>query len=195
MLVLSARAGALAQRIGPRLPLTAGPLLIAAGMVLMREIDTGDGYVTAVLPAIVVYGVGLSLVVAPVTATVLAAADPRHAGVASGVNNAVARTARLAAVAVLPLVAGLSGGDYQDPAAIADGFHTAMLVTAALATLGGLLAFAMIRDDVLEHAHDPDRRPCQEALDQVPEHHCAVAGTPLHSAGGAARPEPAPIPG
>ena len=192
MLALSARAGALAQRIGPRLPLTAGPLLIAAGMLLMREIEIGDGYVAAVLPAIVVYGVGLSLVVAPVTATVLAAADPRHAGVASGVNNAVARTAQLAAVAVLPLVAGLSGGDYQDPTAIADGFKTGMLVTAALAVLGGLLALTMIRDDVLEHARDPGRRPCQEALEQAPEHHCAVAGTPLHSAG---RPEPATTPG
>jgi MFS family permease len=164
-------------------------------MVLMREIDRGDEYVTAVLPPLVIYGLGLSLVVAPVTATVLAAADPRHAGVASGVNNAVARTAQLAAVAVLPLVAGLSGGDYANPVAIAVGFRSAMLVTAALSVLGGLLALTMIRDDVLEHARDPDRRPCQEALEQVPERHCAVAGTPLHSAGHASPPEPAATPG
>jgi len=179
LLLLSARAGALAQRIGPRVPLTAGPLLIAAGMLLMRRIEIGDGYVEAVLPAVVVFGVGLAGVVAPVTATVLAAADPRHAGVASGVNNAVARTAQLAAVAALPLVVGLSGGGYRNPQAIASAFHAAMLVTAALAAAGGLLAWATIRSDVLERAQEPDRRACQEALDLIPQRHCAVAGTPM----------------
>jgi len=192
MLLLSARAGALAQRIGPRIPLTAGPLLIAAGMVLMSEIDIGDDYVTSVLPAVVVFGLGLSLVVAPVTATVLAAADPRQAGVASGVNNAVARTAGLVAVAVLPIVGGLSGADYQDPRAIADGFQTGMLASAALSASGGALAFATIGSDVLERAKEPERAPCQEALAQAPERHCAVAGTPIHSAstGRSAAPQP-----
>src|SRR5205807_4983857 len=109
LLALSPRTGALARRIGPRLPLTVGPFLIAIGMLLMRRIGAGDSYVGSVLPAVVVFGLGLALVVAPITATVLAAADERHAGVASGVNNAVARTAGLAAVAVLPLIAGLSG--------------------------------------------------------------------------------------
>ena len=182
MLLLSARAGALAERLGPRLPLTAGPLLIAAGMVLMSEIDIGDSYLEAILPAVVVFGLGLSLVVAPVTATVLAAADPRHAGVASGVNNAVARTAGLAAVAALPLIAGLSGGDYQDPQALADGFRTAMLVSAALAVSGAVLAFVAISNDVLERAEEPERGACRDALQQTPKHHCAVAGTPIHSA-------------
>jgi EmrB/QacA subfamily drug resistance transporter len=179
MLLLSARAGALAQRIGPRIPLTVGPLLIAAGMLLMRRIDIGDGYVEAVLPAVLVFGVGLSGVVAPVTATVLAAADPRRAGVASGVNNAVARTAQLVAVAGLPLVVGLSGDAYRNPQAMASAFHAAMLVTAALAAGGGLVAWATIRSDVLERAREPDRAECQEALDLVPERHCAVAGTPV----------------
>jgi hypothetical protein len=181
MLALSARAGALAQRIGPRLPLTLGPLLIAAGMLLMRRIDVGDGYVESVLPPVLVFGLGLTLVVAPITATVLAAADPRHAGVASGVNNAVARTAQLAAVAVFPLIAGLSGSDYEDPAALADGFHTAMLVAAVLCASGGPLAWLTIRNDVLERAEEPGREPCREALRTAPEYHCAVAGTPLHS--------------
>jgi EmrB/QacA subfamily drug resistance transporter len=194
MLLLSARAGALAQRIGPRIPLTAGPLLIAVGMLLMSEIDIGDSYVGSILPAVVVFGLGLSLVVAPVTATVLAAADPRQAGVASGVNNAVARTAQLVAVAALPLLAGLSGADYQDPEAIADGFHTGMLACAVLATSGGALAFATIRSDVLERVKDPERAPCREALEQAPERHCAVAGTPIHSAtrGRSAAPVPEP---
>jgi EmrB/QacA subfamily drug resistance transporter len=168
MLVLSSRAGALAQRIGPRIPLTVGPLVIAAGMFLMSDIDIGDSYLGAVLPAQVVFGLGLSLVVAPVTITVLAAADPRQAGLASGVNNAVARTAGLLAVAVLPLVAGLSGGDYRDPQALADGFTIGMRVSAALAAAGGLLAFATIRRDVLE-----------PAAERAPAVHCAVAGTPL----------------
>ena len=74
MLLFSARSGALAQRIGPRIPLTVGPLVIAAGMLLMTTIDPGDSYVTSVLPAVLVFGAGLTLVVAPVTATVLAAA-------------------------------------------------------------------------------------------------------------------------
>jgi EmrB/QacA subfamily drug resistance transporter len=179
MLLLSSRAGALAQRVGPRIPLTIGPFVIAAGMFLMSEIDIGDSYVGAILPAVTVFGLGLSLVVAPVTITVLAAADPRQAGIASGVNNAVARTAGLVAVAVLPLIAGLSGADYQDPDAIADGFEIGMQVAAGLAAAGGVLAFATIRDDVLERAKEPDRRACQEAIEQAPEHHCAVAGTPL----------------
>jgi EmrB/QacA subfamily drug resistance transporter len=182
MLLFSARAGALAQRIGPRLPLTLGPILIAIGMLLMRRIDPGDSYVGSVLPAVIVFGLGLTLVVAPITATVLAAADPRHAGVASGVNNAVARTAQLAAVAVFPLIAGLSGSDYQNPAALADGFHTAMLAAAVLCASGGVLAWLTIRNDVLERAEEPGREPCREALQTVPEYHCAVAGTPLSSA-------------
>jgi EmrB/QacA subfamily drug resistance transporter len=177
MLLLSARAGALAQRIGPRLPLTLGPFLIAVGMLLMRRIETGDGYVGTVLPSVLVFGLGLTLVVAPITATVLAAADPSHAGVASGVNNAVARTAQLAAVSVFPLIAGLSGSDYRDPAALAHGFHNAMLVAAVLCASGGVLAWLTIRDDVLERAGEPGR----EGLETVPEYHCAVAGTPLHS--------------
>jgi EmrB/QacA subfamily drug resistance transporter len=197
LLLLSARAGALAQRIGPRIPLTVGPLLLAAGMLLMRRINIGDRYVETVLPAVVVFGVGLAGVVAPVTATVLAAADPRHAGVASGVNNAVARTAQLVAVAALPLVVGLSGDAYQNPQAMVSAFHGAMLVTAALAAAGGLLAWATIRSDVLERAHEPDRAACQEALDLVPERHCAVAGPPLvleptGGDGASARTEPAP---
>jgi EmrB/QacA subfamily drug resistance transporter len=179
MLVLSSRAGALARRIGPRLPLTLGPLLIAVGMLMMRGIDAGDSYVASVLPAVVVYGLGLSLVVAPITATVLAAADTRHAGVASGVNNAVARTAGLAAVAVLPLIAGLSGTDYESPAAITDGFHVAMLATAILSFGGAGLAWLTISNDVLETAPATEGgTPDRAATDFS----CGVAGTPLRPA-------------
>jgi len=97
---------------------------------------------------------GLTLTVAPVTATVLAAADDRHAGVASGVNNAVARAASLLAVAVLPAAAGLSGGAYGDPDALTDGFRTAVLITAALAAVGAAIAALTIDDSVLEGDDD-----------------------------------------
>ena len=178
MLLLSPRAGALAQRIGPRLPLTLGPLLIAAGMLLMTQIDRGDSYTTSVFPAVFVFGLGLALVVAPVTATVLAAADERHSGVASGVNNAVARVAGLIAVAALPLVAGLSGPDFFDPAAMAEGFGIAMVATAALAASGALLAWFTIDAQVLETAPvTPDEPRIRARSDR----HCAVAGTPLGS--------------
>lgn len=194
LLLLSARAGDLAQRIGPRIPLTVGPLVVAVGMFMMSGIEIGESYVGAVLPGVIVFGLGLSLVVAPVTITVLAAADPRQAGIASGVNNAVARTAGLMAVAVLPLIAGLSGGDYQDPTAIADGFETGMRVAAVLAAAGGVLAFATIRADVLERAKEPDRRECQDAIERVPARHCAVAGTPFATPPRGPEPRPTAAP-
>jgi EmrB/QacA subfamily drug resistance transporter len=170
MLTLSARSGALAQRIGPRVPLTVGPLVIAAGLLLMTRIQPGDAYVTSVLPAVIVFGLGLTLVVAPVTATVLAAADARHSGIASGINNAVSRVAGLLAVSVLPLIAGITGAKFYDPQAMTHGFHVAMVAAGALAASGGVLAWLTISDDVL--AGEP-----QSPLDE--EYACAVAGTPL----------------
>jgi hypothetical protein len=95
------------------------------------------------------------------------------------VNNAVARTAQLIAVAALPAAVGLSGADYQDARALADGFHAAMHVAAAVAAAGGLLAWATIRSDVLATAPEPARL---QVAEQCAEHHCAVAGTPLRSA-------------
>lgn len=149
MLLLSPSSGSLAQRIGPRIPLTAGPIGVAGGMLLMTRIHPGDSYVSTVLPAVIVFGLGLSLVVSPVTATVLAAADTRRSGIASGINNAVARVAGLLAVAVLPLIAGLTGHRFYDPAAMTSGFHIAMIASAALAALGGVLAWLTISDDAL----------------------------------------------
>lgn len=141
MLVFSARSGRLANRIGPRLPLSVGPLLLAVGMVLYSRLGPGDGYVRDVLPGVLVFGVGLVVLVAPVTATVLAAADERRAGLASGINNAVARTAGLLAVAVLPAAAGLGPEAIGDPARYAAGFGRAMLISAGLAVAGAALAW------------------------------------------------------
>lgn len=172
MLLLSARSGALAQRIGARIPLTVGPFVIAAGLLLMTRIDPGDSYVSSVLPAVIVFGLGLTLVVAPVTATVLAAADSRHSGMASGINNAVARVAGLLAVAVLPLIAGLTGDKFYDPAAMTDGFHMAMVACAGLAVAGGILAWLTIRPDVLESEPEVMARLSTDLS-------CGVTGTPL----------------
>ena len=98
------------------------------------------------LPAVLVFGLGLSATVAPLTATMLAAASDRHAGVASGVNNAVARAAGLLAVAALPVLAGISGEDYHSATAFDHGFRVAMLLCAGLLGLGGALAALRIRD-------------------------------------------------
>jgi EmrB/QacA subfamily drug resistance transporter len=145
MLLFSARVGALAQRIGPRLPLTAGPLLAAAGLLLLRRVGPGASYLTEVLPGALVFGAGLTLLVAPLTATVLDSAEDRFAGVASGVNNAVARASGLLAVAIVPVAAGIGGDDYTDPGAFGAGFRTAMLICAGLLVVGALVAVATIR--------------------------------------------------
>ena len=144
LLALSARTGALAQRIGPRLPMTAGPLLVSAGLLLLAGVGAGDRYPTGVLPALVVLGLGLALTVAPLTAAVLAAVEERHVGVGSGVNNAVARVAGLLAVALLPVLVGLDlAGD--DAASFTAGYARAMRLCAGLCVVGAGLAFATIR--------------------------------------------------
>jgi EmrB/QacA subfamily drug resistance transporter len=176
MLAFSARAGALAQRIGARMPLTVGPLVIAAGLLLMMQIGPGDSYWTAILPPVIVFGAGLTLVVAPVTATVLAAANTRHSGIASGVNNAVARIGGLLAVAVLPVVAGLTGDSFYDPAKMTDGFHMAMVVCAVLAAAGGVLAWLTISSTVL-HAEAEAGGGTPERLAE--DFSCGVGAPPL----------------
>jgi Na+/melibiose symporter-like transporter len=145
----------------------------------MTQITPGDGYVTTVLPAVIVFGLGLALVVAPVTATVLAAADDRNAGIASGVNNAVSRVGGLLAVAVLPLVAGLTGEKFYDPSAMTDGFHVAMIVCAALSALGGAFAWLTISPDVL---HEEEvKQPPDGLPERVEIYSCSVDGSPLRS--------------
>ncbi len=145
LLALSSSAGAVAARIGPRLPMTVGPALAAAGVLLLRRVGPDAPYPTAVLPGVLVFGLGLACLVAPLTVAVLGALDDDRSGLASGVNNAVARTASLLAVAVLPVAAGLGGEDYSDPVAYAAGYRTAMLLVAALLGVGSLLAVLLVR--------------------------------------------------
>jgi EmrB/QacA subfamily drug resistance transporter len=145
LLLLSPRAGALSQRIGPRIPMTIGPIIVGIGLALMTRIEAGSTYVSAVLPAALVFGFGLSLTVAPLTSAVLAAVETRHAGLASGVNNAVARIAGLLAVAMLPFLSGISGEDALDADVFASGFRSAVLISAALCVVGGLVSFTFVR--------------------------------------------------
>ena len=145
MLAFSARVGALSRRTGPRLLLTVGPLVAAGGVLLLAAVGEDAGYASDVLPGALLFGAGLTLLVAPLTATVLDSAADRFAGVASGVNNAVARSGGLLAVAVVPVAAGIGGADYGDPAAFSSGFRTAMLICAGLLAVAGVLAAAVVR--------------------------------------------------
>jgi Na+/melibiose symporter-like transporter len=153
LLVGSARAGALSARIGPRLPLTVGPVVAALGLLLLREVDPGASYWRDVLPGVLLFGAGLTLVVAPLTASVLAAVEDRFAGVASGFNNAASRAGGLLAVASLPLLVGLSGTGYEQKAALTDAYRGAMLWCAGLLVAGALMAAVLIH------------RPPREAVD------------------------------
>ncbi len=178
MLLLSSRAGALSQRIGPRLPMTAGPLIIAGGLLMMGRIGPGSDYVTDVLPAVVVFALGLALTVAPLTTTVLAAVDARHAGLASGVNNAVARVAGLLAVALLPALAGLTGSAYREPVRFSDGFHTAALIGAGLCVVGGLAAAVGITNPRRASDHWGHRDDHRRRAAVVPARRTVAAARP-----------------
>ena len=169
MLFGSARAGRLATRIGPRIPMSVGPAIAGVGLLLLSTVGTGSSYWTGVLPGITVFGCGLALTVAPLTATVLGSAPAEHAGVASAVSNDVARTAGLIAIAVLPPLAGISNADFGDPAALSDGFSLAMLIAGGTLIAGGLLAWATIR------------RPVQVATVGAPTSHCALDAPPLRA--------------
>ncbi|MDU0255167.1 MFS transporter [Streptomyces sp. PU10] len=145
MLLLSARSGELAERLGPRLQLTVGPLLCAAGMVLMLRVGPGASYLADVLPALVVLGLGMVTLVAPLTAGVLAAVDTSRAGLASGINNAAARAAGLVAVAALPLLTGMGEEAYRSPRAFDDAFGPAMLICAGVLVVGSMTALTAVR--------------------------------------------------
>jgi len=146
-------------------------VVVTIGMVLMTRIGLHTSYLTEVLPAVVVFAVGLSAVVAPLTATVLATADVRHAGVASGVNNAVARAASLLFVAAIPPLAGLTGDAQSHPLVFLHGFRIAILASAALVACGAVLSFFTIRDDALRAAPAAAKPECTV--------NCAVGAPPL----------------
>ena len=160
MLFLAKRGGQLGTRIGPRIPMTFGPLVMAVGVVLLLGVGDDTSYLLHVLPGLTVFGLGLALMVAPLTATVLAAASDEHAGIASGVNNAVARAGSLLAVAALPVAVGLGGEEYADPVAFDAAYGSAMLACAALLVAGGVFSWFTIRPTVLQYA---GAEPCRSA--------------------------------
>ena len=144
MLLLSARVGGLAQRIGPRLPMTVGPLLSAGGLLLFARIGPGDGYLSAVLPAVTLFGLGMTVTVAPLTAAVLGAVDRRRAGVASAVNNVAARLAGLLGIAIIPVVAGIDNGAGL-ARSLDTGYPTALRISAAICAVGAAVAWRFVR--------------------------------------------------
>jgi predicted MFS family arabinose efflux permease len=141
LLLLSPAAGRLAQRWGARIPMSVGPLFIALGLLLFLRVEPGAEYLTGIFPGVLVFAAGLAVTVAPLTSAALSAVDASYAGIASGVNNAVARLASLLGVAAIPWAAGLAGG--ASPLASATllaGFHRAMVACAVLALAGGGIA-------------------------------------------------------
>jgi len=139
MLLLASRFGALATRIGARTLMISGPLTAAAGLALLSLSPSHPSYVLNILPGVALLGFGLAMTVAPLTGTVLAAAPDELAGTASGVNNAVARTAGLVAVAALPVIVGLSGTEYADATSLAPAYRSALLICAVVMAVGAAL--------------------------------------------------------
>jgi MFS family permease len=183
MLLLSAQAGALSARIGPRLPMTLGTAVCAVSLLMMLGIGPGASYWSAVFPSVIVLGLGLSLLVAPLTSTALSSVPDAQAGLASGVNNAVARAAGLLAIAVLPVIAGLSGDSYTDPRAFAAGFRMAVFVSAGVLVAAAVLAAATIRHPKQPAQQSPAEIPSTptgpEPLDPAAAlRHCSVDGPP-----------------
>jgi EmrB/QacA subfamily drug resistance transporter len=148
MFFLSPRVGRLSMRIGPRYFMGLGPLVCAAALIWIRELAPGFDYWTELLPPLLVFAFGLSLIVAPLTSTVLADAGERDAGIASGVNNAIARVAGLLGIAVVG--AAIAG---SENALDLTGYRKAMAITAALIAVGGVIGLAGIRNPARAGAH------------------------------------------
>jgi len=130
--------GSLAAKMGPRIPLTIGPTVVAAGMLLSMLADPGTSYWTGIFPMIIVMAMGMTIAVAPLTASVLGSVEERHVAMASGFNSAVARTGGLIATALLGAVLASKGAD------LFAGFHSAMIVSAGVSALASIVALTML---------------------------------------------------
>jgi EmrB/QacA subfamily drug resistance transporter len=172
MVLFSAKSGDLAQRIGPRLQLTAGPLIAACGLLLLARIGPDVSWARDVLPGSLVFGLGLVTFVAPLTATVMGSVSADHVSIASGVNNAVARTASLASLSVIPVVSGLSTA--TGATEVTDAFRFSLVLAAALAASAAPVCFVGLSTRV--HIRASARRT-----------HCAIDGPPV-------QPDPARCP-
>lgn len=169
MLLLSPQSGRVSSRIGPRLQMSLGPMVCAVGLLLMLRIGIEAPFATVVLPGIVIFGLGLSILVAPLTSSALDSAPADHAGLASGVNNAVARTGGLVGVAAVPALVGLTGRVYDNPVAFDAGFDRALWTCVVLLTIGGVVAAATIVDPERASVTHPRR---------VHLRHCTISAPP-----------------
>ncbi len=179
MLLLSSRSGRLATRIGPRLQMSVGPIVVAAGMALLGRVAADHSYVSGVLPAVVVLGLGLAVTVAPLTITALGSVPQAHSGLASAVNNDVARVGSLMAVAILPALAGITGVSYLHPTQLAGGFRNAMLISAAWCAAGGVASALGIRNPgpvARAPAEEGQAPPVDERAEGF---HCGLEAAPL----------------
>jgi EmrB/QacA subfamily drug resistance transporter len=153
LFVLSPRVGRLSIRLGPRLFMGVGPLVAGGSLLWLTQMDAHFSYWMELLPVLFGFSIGLSMIVAPLTATVLADATERDAGIASGVNNAIARVAGLLGIAVVgAVIAGSSN------ALDLSGYHTAMEITAILVAAGGVIGLVGIRNPTKEGATEPAGR-------------------------------------
>jgi EmrB/QacA subfamily drug resistance transporter len=177
MFLLSGRFGKLASRIGPRIPMGIGPLLGAGGLLWLAQLDSDATYVSQVLPPLILFGLGLSMTVAPLTTTVLDSVEERHVGVASGVNNAVARVAGVLAIAALGAVisarfasaydgpardAGdqpLAGGTAEVEAASTSAFQLGVEICAFLMAIGGTISLVSVRNPQRPSERESSRGP------------------------------------
>ena len=161
MLLLSSRTSVLAARTGPRIPMTVGPIVCAIGALLLSGVDQTTSYWTGVFPGITIFAVGLAALVSPLTVAVLAAVPGNHAGVASGVNNAVARSGSLLAVAALPSVVGLRGEEYRNPLAMTAGYHEALVLAAVMLVAGGVVSWFGLHE--VGRLQETGRPPIEES--------------------------------
>jgi MFS family permease len=157
LFLFSSYSGRMAGRIGPRLPMSVGPLVAAAGMALLMRATPGESYATTVLPGALIFGLGLVLIVPALTSTALGALSQERAGIASAINNDIARVGSLSAVALIPAIAGISTATTGVNAALfTNGFRTGIAISAVLCALGGVVAFLTVRN-----------RPAREASAQA----------------------------
>jgi len=163
LMLLSTRMGRLAAKHGPRWLMTIGPIVAGVGLMLLVRVQPDSSYAADVLPGIFVFGLGMAITVAPLTATVMAAVPPSDVGVGSAVNNDVARTAGLLAVAVFPALAGISSQAYHNADALSRGFHHAVFIAGALCIVGGIISALFISDDIVSD----DERPVPRAVAPV----------------------------
>jgi hypothetical protein len=152
--------------------MSVGPIVTGAGLALLTISTQGANYLVYVLPPVVLFGLGLAITVAPLTSTAMNSAPAEHSGIASAVNNDVARFGGLLAVAVLPALAGITGTVYLHPAALAAGFHTAVLISGITCAAGGVLAAFTITN--------PERVPRPAGAPEPEEClHCSLDAPPL----------------